>query len=235
MIKADILKPALYLIPTPIGNKDDITVRALKTLAGADILACEDTRHTGQLLKTYKINSPKMVSCHEHNEKQKAVYLCKEIESGKAVAFVSDAGSPGISDPGFEIIREAISRDIPVINLPGATAFVPALVGSGLANNRFTFAGFPPQKRGRIAFLEELSKYKSTVILYESPHRIVKLLTELIELCGIDRKVAVAREISKLYEEIIRGTLPECLAVLEKKDRIKGEFVLVLAADSESI
>jgi 16S rRNA (cytidine1402-2'-O)-methyltransferase len=225
------LEAAIYIVPTPVGNRDDITIRALKILSSTDIIACEDTRHTGTLLISYNIPHGKLESYHEHNEEAKAVYLVNEILSGKSVALVTDAGTPGISDPGYRIIKKAIENSIKIISLPGATAFVPALVASGMAINEFHFYGFPPAKKGRKTFLEEVSKQKATSILYESPYKILKLMDELIELCGKQRQACIAREISKLYEEFIRGTLEECRASLTQKQAIKGEFVVVLKGE----
>lgn len=222
------LEAALYIVPTPIGNLEDITIRGLKTLGSADVIACEDTRRTGQMLKAYKIAPKKLISYHEHNEVEKAVYLVQEIRSGKSVAVVSDAGAPGISDPGYRVIVEAAKNDIKIISLPGPNAFVPAIVASGFALNKFIFLGFPPQKKGRASFLQKAVDYDCPAAFYESPHRIVKIIKELIELCGGERKACFSREISKIYEEYFRGTLNECLEYFTQKDSIKGEFVVVL-------
>lgn len=227
-IENNAIEPALYLVPTPIGNLDDITLRAVKVLRAVDIIASEDTRRTGMLLKLLKIQSKKTESYHDHNEEDKAKYLVKLISEGKSIALVSDAGSPAISDPGYRIVKEAALQGIKIIPLPGATAFVPALTASGLHVNAFTFLGFPPQKKGRKTFLSQIPDMKHTVIMYESPHRIEKLVDELIEICGEDRQVCVAREISKIYEEFVRGSLKECKDILNAKNSQKGEFVLVL-------
>ncbi len=222
------IETGLYIVPTPVGNLDDITIRALKILSSADIIACEDTRHTGTLLKAYNIKHNKLESYYEHNEETKASILIKEIERGKSVALVTDAGTPGISDPGYRIIKKSIENGIKIVSLPGATAFVPALVASGLPLDEFHFYGFPPTKKGRKTFLEEVSKQKATSILYESPYKILKLLDELIQICGQERQACIAREISKVYEEFIRCTLAECRIVLAQRQAIKGEFVLVI-------
>jgi 16S rRNA (cytidine1402-2'-O)-methyltransferase len=222
------LKPALYIVPTPLGNKDDITLRALKILSYADILACEDTRHTGNLLKQFDIKFKKLESYHDYNEKNKAQYLVNEILSGKSVALVSDAGTPGISDPGFSIVNIAQTANVQIVPLPGPTALIPALIASGFAIHQFAFLGFPPQKKGRKSFLERAVKYDFTTIFYESPHRIEKLIDELILLCGNERKVCIAREISKIYEQYFTGILFKTKSALNKEIPVKGEFVLVL-------
>lgn len=222
------LEPSLYIVPTPIGNLDDITIRALKILSSADIIACEDTRHTGTMLKTLNIPHKKLDSYHDYNEETKANLLVNEILSGRSVALVTDAGTPGISDPGYRIIRKAIEHNIKIISLPGPTAFIPALVSSGLPVNEFRFYGFPPAKKGRKTFLQEVANQKATSILYESPYKILKLIDELIQLCGPLRQVCIAREISKVYEEYIRGTLEECKQKLQGKTSIKGEFVVII-------
>ena len=222
------MENCLYIVPTPIGNLEDITVRAVKVLGEADIVACEDTRRTGMLLKAYKIAAKKLHSYHEHNEQEKAQYLVEEIKNGKSVAIVSDAGSPGISDPGFRIISEAIKNDIKIVPLPGATAFVPAITASGMAVNQFRFIGFPPQKKGRQAFLTKAVNHDCPVILYESSHRIEKLIREFTELCGPDRKICICREISKIHEDFFRGSLNDAMAWFNDKNKSKGEFVVVL-------
>jgi 16S rRNA (cytidine1402-2'-O)-methyltransferase len=222
------LEPALYLVPTPIGNLGDITLRALDVLKNADIIACEDTRHSGTMLKHFDIKPKSLVSYFDHNEAEKSVYLISQILSGKSVALISDAGSPGISDPGYRLIQNAIAEDIKVVSLPGATAFVPALTASGMAVNRFKFFGFPPQKKGRKTFLENAVAEESTIIFYESSHRIEKLIDELGLLCNPERKICISREISKVYEEHIRGTIGELSGKTAKKKNLKGEFVVIL-------
>ncbi|OGU16290.1 MAG: 16S rRNA (cytidine(1402)-2'-O)-methyltransferase [Ignavibacteria bacterium GWB2_35_12] len=222
------IETGLYIVPTPIGNLDDITIRAVKILSSADIIACEDTRHTGTMLKILNIPHKKLESYHEHNEESKSAFLVNEILSGKSVALVTDAGTPGISDPGYRIIKKAIENNIKIVSLPGPTAFIPALVASGLPVNEFHFYGFLPAKKGRKTFLQEVASQKATSILYESPYKILKLIDELIEHCGSQRQVCIAREISKVYEEYIRGTLEECKQKLQSKTSIKGEFVVVI-------
>jgi 16S rRNA (cytidine1402-2'-O)-methyltransferase len=221
------LEAGLYLVPTPIGNLDDITVRALKVLTNADIIACEDTRHSGSLLKHYKIVPKKLFSYHEHNEGRQSGQLISMVKDGKSIALISDAGSPGISDPGFKLVRHAIKEKINITALPGATAFVPALTISGLDVNEFTFFGFPPQKKGRKTFFEKVIANKTVSIMYESPYKIPKLIDELIELCGEQREIVLVREISKLHEEAIRGTLADVKKVFQDK-QAKGEFVVIL-------
>ena len=204
----------LYLVPTPVGNLEDITMRALGVLREADLILAEDTRTSGNLLKHFDIKNA-MLSYHKFNEHQ-------------TIAVVSDAGTPGISDPGFLVAREAIKAGIEVITLPGATAFVPALVSSGLPCDRFCFEGFLPQKKGRQTRLQALAEETRTMIFYESPHRIVKALTQFIEVFGPDRQVSVCREISKIHEESVRGSLQEVLAHFTETEP-RGEFVMVVA------
>ncbi len=216
----------LVLVPTPIGNLNDITIRALEVLKNADLILAEDTRTTGFLLKHFEISKP-MQSHHifnEHKTLQKIIGLLKE---GKIVAQVSDAGTPGISDPGYLLVRTCIQNDIIVTCLPGATAFVPALVVSGIPTDSFVFEGFLPVKKGRKTKLEELSEEKRTMVFYESPHRLLKTLENFIEFFGADRNAAVCREISKLFEETVRGNLSEILAIFAQKT-IKGEIVIIV-------
>lgn len=216
----------LVLVPTPIGNLNDITIRALEVLKNADLILAEDTRTTGFLLKHFEISKP-MQSHHifnEHKTLQKIIGLLKE---GKIVAQVSDAGTPGISDPGYLLVRTCIQNDIIVTCLPGATAFVPALVVSGIPTDSFVFEGFLPVKKGRKTKLEELSEEKRTMVFYESPHRLLKTLENFIEYFGADRNAAVCREISKLFEETVRGNLSEILAIFAQKT-IKGEIVIIV-------
>ena len=220
----------LYLVPTPIGNLDDITLRALKVLGEVDRIACEDTRKTGRLLKHFDIDTP-MISYHDHNEVNRAPQIVGFLKAGEAIALVSDAGSPGISDPGFYLVRECIRADIEVQILPGATAFVPALTVSGLPSERFVFEGFLPHKKGRKGRIEELAAESRTIILYESPHRIAKTLSQLADAFGPDRACSVSREISKMYEETVRGTLDEVQAHFAES-AARGEFVIVVAGTS---
>ena len=216
----------LVLVPTPIGNLNDITIRALEVLKNADLILAEDTRTTGFLLKHFEISKP-MQSHHifnEHKTLQKIIGLLKE---GKIVAQVSDAGTPGISDPGYLLVRTCIQNNIIVTCLPGATAFVPALVVSGIPTDSFVFEGFLPVKKGRKTKLEELSEEKRTMVFYESPHRLLKTLENFIEFFGSDRNAVVCREISKLFEETVRGNLSEILAIFAEKT-IKGEIVIIV-------
>ncbi len=221
-------KNGIYLVPTPIGNLDDITLRAVKLLKAADIIACEDTRTTGQLLKLLEIDHRRLVSFHEHNETQRAEELVKEALNGAIVALVSDAGSPGISDPGFRLINLARQTDVYITALPGATALIPALTASGFPTDAFVFLGFAPAKKGRKTFLESLKSFDLTIILYESPHKIIKLIEEIITYYGTNIEVCIAREISKMFEEYIEGTADFVLAQLTNKPSIKGEFVVVV-------
>ena len=216
----------LYLVPTPVGNLEDITFRALKVLKEADLILAEDTRTSGILLKHFEIKNA-MLSYHKFNEHQTVDRVVERLKGGETVAVVSDAGTPGISDPGFLVAREAIKAGIEVITLPGATAFVPALVSSGLPCDKFCFEGFLPQKKGRQTRLNALVEESRTMIFYESPHRIVKTLEQFKEVFGFDRPVSVCREISKIHEESVRGTVEEVLEHF-KKNEPRGEFVIVL-------
>ncbi|GAA4456662.1 16S rRNA (cytidine(1402)-2'-O)-methyltransferase [Nibrella saemangeumensis] len=216
----------LYLIPTPIGNLEDITLRAINILKEADAILAEDTRTSGVLLKHLGISKP-LHSYHIFNEHQTVQRIVNQIKSGKTVALVSDAGTPGISDPGFLLVRECLKNDIPVECLPGPTAFVPALVNSGLPADRFTFEGFLPHKKGRQTRLQELANEERTMIFYESPHRLLKSLEQFSQYFGSDRQASVSRELTKIYEETVRGTLPEIIAYFAEKT-IKGEIVIVV-------
>lgn len=233
MANDEPLKPALYLVPTPIGNLEDITLRALRILASADIVACEDTRHTGQLLKLLGIRAKSIESYHDHNEASKAEYLVGKIADGKSLALVSDAGSPSISDPGYRLVQAAVAGGIDIVPLPGATAFVPALSASGMSVHEFCFLGFPPQKKGRQTFLKRAAELDTTVIFYESPFRINKLVDELIEICGEDRKICIAREISKMFEEFLRGSLAELKKIMSERSNLKGEMVVIIEGNSK--
>ena len=216
----------LYLVPTPIGNLDDITLRAIKILKSVDLILAEDTRTTGILLKHLEIKKP-LASFHIHNEHQKLASYIRQMKEGQNVALVSDAGTPAISDPGFLLVREALKEEIEIQCLPGPTAFVPALVVSGFSTDRFIFEGFIPQKKGRQTKLKQIIQYDCTTILYESPHRIVRLLEELIALGETERKISISREISKMFEQTVRGTVAEALAHFQAKPP-KGEFVVCL-------
>ena len=216
----------LILVPTPIGNLKDITLRALEALKSCDIILAEDTRNTGQLLKHYEIDKP-MQSYHAHNEHEKYKDVMAQLEFGKNMCLVTDAGTPGISDPGFLIVRECLKAGLDIECLPGATAFVPALVNSGLPCDKFVFEGFLPQKKGRQTRLEKMATEDRTIVFYESPHRLVKTLTQLAEFMGPDRKASVSRELTKLYEENARGTLAELIAHFSAKE-VKGEIVIIV-------
>ena len=216
----------LTLVPTPIGNLDDITLRAINTLKEADLILCEDTRHSGTLLRHHQIEN-KLQPFHQHNEHKVLERWVGALESGSNLALISDAGTPGISDPGYLLVREAIERQITVEVLPGPTAFVPAIVGSGLSCERFTYLGFPPQKKGRQTFWQSVKEVDHTIVLYESPHRIMKALEEAQEHLGGDRKAALVRELSKLHESYHRGTI-DSLIEAGKKEAFKGELVLAL-------
>lgn len=219
-------KASLVLVPTPIGNLGDMTYRAVEVLGEVDAVVAEDTRVTGRLLAHFGIARP-LVPFHAHNEHAMLDRLVERMRHGERLALVSDAGTPGISDPGFLLVRAAIKEGITVECLPGATAFVPALVGSGLPCDRFVFEGFLPVKKGRQTRLKELAAEPRTIVLYESPHRIARTLADLIDVFGGGRRAAVAREISKLHEEILRGTLAE-LATSTAATDPRGEFVLVV-------
>jgi 16S rRNA (cytidine1402-2'-O)-methyltransferase len=219
----------LYIVPTPVGNLEDITLRALKVLREADLILAEDTRTSGLLLKHFDIKRP-MQSYHKFNEHQTVAHVVERLLAGEQVAVVSDAGTPGISDPGFLVAREAIRAGVEVTCLPGATALVPALVGSGLPCDRFCFEGFLPQKKGRQTRLLQLAHEPRTMVFYESPHRVLKALQQFIEVFGPDRSIAVCREISKLHEEFFRGTLTEALAHFTEHEP-RGEFVIVVSGE----
>lgn len=227
------LEPALYLVPVPIGNRDDITLRALKTLQRADIIASEDTRTTGQLLALYGITAQRLQSYHDYNEADRANDLIHAVQNGSVVAVVSEAGSPCISDPGYRLVQAAIAAKVTIVPLPGATALIPALAASGLAVHSFVFLGFPPQKKGRETFLRRALLHEETVVMYESSHRIVALLEELQALGAGTRRVCIARELTKMYEEFIRESLDDCLHRLAARPSQKGEFVFILEGKGE--
>ena len=221
----------LYVVPTPIGNLEDMTFRAVNVLKSVDLILAEDTRTSGFLLKHYEIKTP-MQSHHKFNEHKTLQHVIEKLKSGLNIALISDAGTPAISDPGFMLVRACVAQGIEVECLPGATAFVPALVSSGLPNDRFCFEGFLPQKKGRQTRLKSLADESRTMIFYESPFRIVKTLTQLAEVLGPVRKASVSREISKLYEETVRGTLAELIEHFTQNSP-KGEFVIVVAGFEE--
>ena len=217
----------LYVVPTPVGNLEDMTFRAIRVLKEADLILAEDTRTSGVLLKHFEIKNA-MLSHHKFNEHRTVEALAQRIQAGETVALISDAGTPAISDPGFLLVRECVRNGVEVECLPGATAFVPALVMSGLPNDRFCFEGFLPQKKGRVTRLTALQEETRTMIFYESPYRVVKTLTQFSEFFGAERQVAVCREISKVHEECVRGTLQEVIAHFTANEP-RGEFVIVLA------
>ena len=216
----------LYIVPTPIGNLKDITFRAIEILQTADLILAEDTRTSGKLLKHYQISTP-MQSHHMHNEHKTVDSLLQKLKSGLIIALISDAGTPAISDPGFLLTRACVENNIEVDCLPGATAFVPALVNSGLPNDKFVFEGFLPVKKGRQTRLKLLAEENRTMIFYESPHKLIKTLTHFSDYFGEDRQVSVSRELTKLYEETIRGTAKEVLEHYINKPP-KGEIVIVV-------
>ena len=221
----------LYIIPTPVGNLEDITLRAARLLKEVDLILAEDTRTTGFLLKHLGVET-RMRSHHKFNEHQAVERVADLIAQGKSVALVSDAGTPSISDPGFLLVRTCVEKGVEVETLPGATAFVPALVSSGLPCDRFCFEGFLPQKKGRQSKIFALQNEERTMVFYESPYRLVKLLEQLSEAFGAERRASVSREISKLHEETVRGTLAELAAHFSAKEP-KGEIVVVVAGKSE--
>lgn len=216
----------LYLVPTPVGNLEDITLRALRILKEVDVVLAEDTRTSGILLKHFEIKT-RLVSHHKFNEHQTADQFAARMAAGETMALISDAGTPAISDPGFMLVRAAVARSVEVQCLPGATAFVPALVSSGLPCERFVFEGFLPQKKGRATRLEALREEERTMIFYESPYRVTKTLTQFVETFGADRPCSACREISKVHEESVRGTLSEVLQHFSETEP-RGEFVLVV-------
>jgi len=216
----------LYLVPTPIGNLEDITLRALRILKEVSLILAEDTRTTGNLLKHYKIEN-RLQPYHIRNEHKILENIVQRLSGGEDMALVSDAGTPSVSDPGFLLVRECVKNGIPVETLPGATAFVPALVNSGFPSDRFFFEGFLPHKKGRLSRLKKLAQIDQTIIIYESPHRLVKTLEQLSDFLGPERPVAVSRELTKIHEETIRGTLAEIYQYFKEKS-VKGEIVLVI-------
>lgn len=218
-------------MPTPIGNLGDITLRALDILKSADAILAEDTRKSGILLKHYQISKP-LQSFHIFNEHQAQAGLVKRMQDGEVFALVSDAGTPGISDPGFLLIRATLKAGLKVECLPGATAFVPALVKSGFPTDRFVFEGFLPHKKGRQTLIKNLAEEERTIVLYESPHRLVKALEQLFEFFGATRQVSVSRELTKVFEETVTGTLEEVLHYFRQKD-VKGEIVIVIDGKKE--
>ncbi len=225
----------LYLVPTPIGNLGDVTARAREVLAEADVVLCEDTRSTGSLLKLLGLSAKRLTAFHAHNEHARLEHYLEPLRAGQTIALVSDAGTPAISDPGFLLVRACREAGIEVSCLPGPTAFVPALAASGLPCDRFHFEGFLPQKKGRQTRIAYLASLPNTFVLYESPHRLVKCLEQLIERCGAERQACVAREISKLHEDMRTASLGELLLHYAAQEKVKGEIVLVVAGNPTSV
>jgi len=222
------LEHGLYVVATPIGNLEDITLRALRVLKSADLIACEDTRQTQKLLNHYGIGT-RTTSYHEHNEMTRAAELVVELEQGARIALVTDAGMPGISDPGFRLITLAIRHHVPVVPIPGASAFLAALVASGLPTDSFRFSGFLPAKKGqRRALLESIRESARTQVFYEAPHRLLETLEDVVEVLGADRHVVIAREVSKRHEEFLRGRAAEAVATLKARGDVKGEITLLI-------
>jgi 16S rRNA (cytidine1402-2'-O)-methyltransferase len=222
----------LYVVATPIGNLEDITYRAVRVLKEADLIACEDTRHTAKLLQHYGIDKP-TVSYHEHNEASRAEELVAKLEQGLNVAQVSDAGMPGISDPGYRVIKLAIERGFPVVPVPGASALVSALAASGLPTDSFQFLGFLPAKSGqRRTVLETLRNAEETTVVYEAPHRIAEAMQDIVEILGVERPIVIARELTKIHEEFIRGTAAEILARAQQSE-LKGEITLLIGRSTK--
>src|ERR1700726_3995478 len=227
------LGPALYLVATPIGNLEDITVRAVRVLKEVDVIACEDTRQTQKLLNHYGITT-RTISYHQHNEMTRSAELVKEMQEGASLALVTDAGMPGISDPGFRLVSLAIRHGVPVVPIPGAAAFLAALVASGLPTDSFRFSGFLPAKRGeRRAALEAIKSSPRTQVFYEAPHRVLEALADVVEVMGDARHVVVAREVTKLHEEFLRGRAGEVLENLKTREAVKGEITLLIGKAEE--
>ncbi len=217
----------LFVVPTPIGNLEDMTFRAIRILKEVDLILAEDTRTSGNLLKHFEIKTP-LQSHHIHNEHRSIEQLVSRIKSGTTIALISDAGTPAISDPGFLLVRACVQNGIEVDCLPGPTALIPALVNSALPNDSFHFEGFLPHKKGRHTRLLQLAELEHTMVLYESPHRLLKALQQFAEYFGPERQVSVSREISKLHEETVRGTLDQVIEVYKNRESIKGEIVIVI-------
>lgn len=222
----------LYIVPTPIGNLEDITLRSINVLIDSDLVLCEDTRRSKILMSHYKINT-QLKSFHKFNEHKEVDSIVDQIKEGKKISLISDAGTPGISDPGFLIVRSCIESEIEIECLPGATAFVPALINSGIPSDKFVFEGFLPVKKGRKTRLEMLSNEKRTMIFYESPHKILKTLNDFKLNFGSERKISISRELTKVYEENIRGTVEEVISFFGDK-KIKGEIVIVVEGNKNS-
>jgi len=226
--------PGLYLVATPIGNLDDITLRAIRVLKECDLIACEDTRQTQKLLNHYAIEKP-TISYHEHNEASRAAELIEKLATGARIAIVSDAGTPGISDPGFRLVSLSIGRGIPVVPIPGPTAFISALIASGLAAEASCFRGFLPAKGGALRHaLENIRHSSQTEIFYEAPHRIRETLEDIVAVLGSKRRIVIARELTKIHEEFLRGTVSEVLKILMSRAEVKGELVLLIGPAIEA-
>jgi 16S rRNA (cytidine1402-2'-O)-methyltransferase len=220
--------PTLYLVATPIGNLEDITLRALRVLKEVDVIACEDTRQTQKLLNHYAI-ATRTTSYHEHNEAEKSAELVRQMQNGASVALVTDAGMPGISDPGYRLITLAIEHGVPVVPVPGASAFLAALVASGLATDSFRFNGFLPAKRGeRRTALEAIKNSTRTQVFYDAPHRVVETMEDVVDVLGAGRSVVIAREVTKLHEEFLRGSAGELMEKLKKRESVRGEITLLI-------
>lgn len=223
----------LYLVPTPIGNLEDITLRALRVLKEVDLIAAEDTRTAGTLLKHFDIDTP-TTSYHDHNERRQAPKLVARLKAGQTVALITEAGSPGISDPGFYLVRACVEAGIEVEPLPGPTAFVPALTASALPSDRFAFEGFLPKKKGRQTRLRTLADEPRTMVFFESPYRLVRTLEDLAEHFGATRRAVVARELTKKFEEFRRGTLEEVRSYFAQQNKVRGELVIVVAGSPDA-
>jgi 16S rRNA (cytidine1402-2'-O)-methyltransferase len=227
--------PKLYLVASPIGNLEDITLRALRVLKEVDLIACEDTRQTQKLLNHYGIEK-RTVSYHEHNEMTRAAELITDVESGASIALVSDAGMPGISDPGFRLVTLAIRHHVPVVPIPGASAFLAALVASGLPTDSFRFSGFlPPKRSKRREVFENILTSSRTQVFYEAPHRILETMEDVVQVLGLNRQVVIAREVTKIYEEFLRGRAGELLEKLKARGEIKGEITLLIGKSEDTI
>ncbi len=221
----------LYIVPTPLGNLKDVTIRSLEILQQVDVILCEDTRTSSRFLQHYQISKP-LTPYHQHNEHKVVQHLTEQMQAGKQFALITDAGTPGISDPAFLLVRACIQAGVKVETLPGATAFVPALVNSGIPTNRFIFEGFLPLKKGRQTLFKQLAVEERTMVFYESPVRLVKTLTEMTQYFGLERACSISRELTKLFEENYRGTLQEAIAHFSQKT-IKGEIVIVVAGKAD--
>lgn len=223
----------LFIVPTPIGNLEDITLRALNVLKSVDLILCEDTRTTKNLLRHFEIDKPCM-AYHIYNEHEQLKHFIRQIQANEQVALVSDAGTPGISDPGFLLIRECVANEIEVECLPGATAFVPAIVQSGLPCDRFFFYGFLPHKKGKESLLKQVAEMEESVIFYESPHRLLKTLAKMVEIFGPDRQISISKELTKIYAYTFRGSVTEALEYFSQKE-VKGEYVMIVSGKNVSL